>query len=102
MAGRHPSTLPFPLHPAIPLHPLTPFSPRTGGPVRSQQLPATASSYDLGGLEPGQRYHISITSLAGGRESEPATVTAVTGKGLCGARGTSDPWHRARAQRGGT
>ncbi|KAK2534726.1 Col7a1 [Columba livia] len=49
-----------------------------GGPVRSQQLSATTSSYNLGGLEPGQRYHISITSLAGGRESEPATVTAVT------------------------
>ncbi|XP_061864653.1 collagen alpha-1(VII) chain [Colius striatus] len=49
-----------------------------GGPQRSQQLPATASSYDLGGLEPGRRYHISITSLASGRESAPATVTAIT------------------------
>lgn len=49
-----------------------------GGPQRSQQLPAAASSYDLGGLEPGRRYHISITSLAGSRESEPATVTAIT------------------------
>ncbi|NXG56027.1 CO7A1 protein, partial [Hemiprocne comata] len=49
-----------------------------GGPQHSQQLPTAASSYDLGGLEPGRRYHISITSLAGGRESKPATITAIT------------------------
>ncbi|TRZ13503.1 hypothetical protein HGM15179_013603 [Zosterops borbonicus] len=50
-----------------------------GGPQHSQQLPATFSgSHDLSGLEPGRRYHISITSLAGSRESEPATITAIT------------------------
>ncbi|XP_051483825.1 collagen alpha-1(VII) chain [Apus apus] len=49
-----------------------------GGHQHSQQLPATVSSYDLAGLEPGRRYHISITSLAGGRESKPATITAIT------------------------
>ncbi|RMC00145.1 hypothetical protein DUI87_23556 [Hirundo rustica rustica] len=50
-----------------------------GGPQHSQQLPATFSrSYDLSGLEPGRRYHISITSLSGSRESEPATITAIT------------------------
>ncbi|KAM4654580.1 collagen alpha-1(VII) chain [Amazona ochrocephala] len=49
-----------------------------GGPQRSHQLPATATSYDLTGLEPGRRYHIIITSLAGGRESDPATITGVT------------------------
>ncbi|NXD66125.1 CO7A1 protein, partial [Eolophus roseicapillus] len=49
-----------------------------GGPQRSHQLPATATTYDLTGLEPGQRYHISITSLASGRESQPATITGVT------------------------
>lgn len=89
-------------HPCqTPRRPPSPLSPaRTGGPPRSQQLPATASSYDLGGLEPGRRYHISITSLAGGRESEPATVTAITGKRLCGAKGALDLWHGAGAQRG--
>ncbi|XP_009076240.1 PREDICTED: collagen alpha-1(VII) chain, partial [Acanthisitta chloris] len=55
-----------------------PAAGSSGYRLRSQQLPATSSSYDLGGLEPGQRYHISITSLAGSRESEPATVTAIT------------------------
>lgn len=84
----------------MPHPPLTPLSPRAGGPQRSQQLPAAASSYDLGGLEPGRRYHISITSLAGSRESEPATVTAITGKELHGAKGASDPRRRAGAQRG--
>ncbi|XP_065543694.1 collagen alpha-1(VII) chain [Lathamus discolor] len=49
-----------------------------GGAQRSHQLPATATTYDLTGLEPGRRYHISITSLASGRESEPATITGVT------------------------
>ncbi|KAI1234455.1 Collagen alpha-1(VII) chain, partial [Lamprotornis superbus] len=49
-----------------------------GGSQHSQQLPATSSSYVLSGLEPGQRYQISITSLAGSRESEPATITAIT------------------------
>nr|XP_041574710.1 collagen alpha-1(VII) chain isoform X10 [Taeniopygia guttata] len=49
-----------------------------GGPPHSQQLPATSSSYALSGLEPGRHYHISITSLAGSRESEPATITAIT------------------------
>ncbi|KAJ7406919.1 hypothetical protein WISP_130785 [Willisornis vidua] len=49
-----------------------------GGPQGSQQLPAASRSYDLAGLEPGRRYHISITSLAGNRESEPATITAIT------------------------
>ena len=60
--------------------PLTSLSP-SGGPQRSQQLPATASSYDLGGLEPGRRYHISITSMVGSRESAPVAVTSATGKG---------------------
>ncbi|NXY20585.1 CO7A1 protein, partial [Atrichornis clamosus] len=60
---------PTPPHPSLPL---------AGGPPRIQQLPATSSSYDLSGLEPGRRYHISITSLVGSRESEPATVTAIT------------------------
>ncbi|NWH76187.1 CO7A1 protein, partial [Piaya cayana] len=54
------------------------WRPSEGGPQRSQQLPSTASSYDLSGLEPGRRYHISIISLAGGRESQPTTVTAIT------------------------
>ncbi|NXC79092.1 CO7A1 protein, partial [Cercotrichas coryphoeus] len=49
-----------------------------GGSQHSQQLPATSSSYVLAGLEPGRRYQISITSLAGSRESEPATITAIT------------------------
>ncbi|RLV99448.1 hypothetical protein DV515_00009730 [Chloebia gouldiae] len=49
-----------------------------GGPQHSQQLPATSSSYALSGLEPGRHYQISITSLAGSRESEPATITAIT------------------------
>ncbi|KAL2299817.1 hypothetical protein Nmel_012667 [Mimus melanotis] len=49
-----------------------------GGSQHSQQLPATSSSYVLSGLEPGRRYQISITSLAGSRESEPATITAIT------------------------
>lgn len=54
-----------------------------GGPQHSQQLSATFSGFhDLSGLEPGRRYHISITSLAGSRESEPATITAITSKGL--------------------
>lgn len=60
--------------------PLTSVSP-PGGPQRSQQLPATANSYDLGGLEPGRRYHISITSMVGSRESAPVTITTATGKG---------------------
>ncbi|NWV63250.1 CO7A1 protein, partial [Malurus elegans] len=60
---------PDPPHPSLPL---------AGGAQHSQQLPATSSSYDLSGLEPGQRYHISITSLAGSRESEPAAITAIT------------------------
>ncbi|XP_025931268.1 collagen alpha-1(VII) chain [Apteryx rowi] len=49
-----------------------------GGPQRSQQLPASARSYDLAGLEPGRRYHVSITRLAGGRESEPVAIAAAT------------------------
>ncbi|KAF4799411.1 hypothetical protein TURU_054803 [Turdus rufiventris] len=49
-----------------------------GGSQHSQQLPTTSSSYVLAGLEPGRRYQISITSLAGSRESEPATITAIT------------------------
>lgn len=74
-----------PLHPCqLPPAPPHPSLPLPGGPQHSQQLPATSSSHDLSGLEPGRRYHISITSLAGGRESEPATITAITGKGLPG------------------
>ncbi|NWX28551.1 CO7A1 protein, partial [Notiomystis cincta] len=68
-----------PLHPCQP--PLTlphPSLPLLGGAQHSHQLPATSSSYDLLGLEPGRHYRISITSLAGSRESEPATITAMT------------------------
>lgn len=80
--------------------PSHPSLPGAGGPQRTQQLPGTASSYDLVGLEPGRHYHISITSLAGSRESKPATVTAVTGKGLGGARRGLDRQRRAGAPRG--
>ncbi|XP_053155536.1 collagen alpha-1(VII) chain isoform X2 [Hemicordylus capensis] len=49
-----------------------------GGQGRSQLLPANVNTYDIEDLQPGQRYEIRITSLAGNQESDPLTIVANT------------------------
>nr|XP_048713923.1 collagen alpha-1(VII) chain isoform X3 [Caretta caretta] len=54
------------------------WRPADGGPERSQLLAPNVNSYDIEGLEAGERYEIRITSLVGSRESETVGIAANT------------------------
>ncbi|XP_058844205.1 collagen alpha-1(VII) chain-like isoform X2 [Acipenser ruthenus] len=49
-----------------------------GGPETSRLIGANVNSFDVDGLQPGDRYVIRIVAVSGSTEGDPVTVTATT------------------------